>query len=180
MAGNDRCLQLVWPDSTHSQCAFEQSLRLLYRGVIPGTAILVGEQDQRPIRRESRVGARQVESHQGQQADRFRLIGHQANQQRREPCGVLRQVAPLRCLARRCEIALVEYEIEDSQNLVQPSRKLGRLRNAVGDRRVPDLALGANDPLGDGRFGDQEGLGHRRGLQTCNGSQRERDLGLPG
>ena len=146
----------------------------------PGTAILVGEQDERAIRRESRVGARQVEAHQGQQADRFRLIGHQANQQGRKPCGVLRQVAPLRCLARRCEIPLVEDEIEDGQNLVQPSGKLGRLRNAVGDRRVPDLALGANDSLGDGRFGDQEGLGHCWGLQTGNSSQRERHLGLPG
>ena len=62
---------------------------------VPSVAILVRQQHHGAIGGEPRIGAREVQSHQRQQAHRLRLVGHEAHQQRGQPFGVARQVAPL-------------------------------------------------------------------------------------
>ena len=52
------------------------------------------------------------------------------------------------------------------------SRRRGDLE---GDPRLGERALGPDDPLGDGRLGDQEGARDLVGRQTSEQPQRERD-----
>ena len=53
-----------------------------------------------------------------------------------------------------------------------------RRRHAKRDRGGLDLALRADEPLGHGRLGDEEGAGDLLGRQPAQRPQRERDLGI--
>ena len=81
VAGHDGGLQLVWTDAPHAQCSLQQLVRIRDRVMVPGAPILLGKQDERTIRGESRVRTGKMQPHHGQEADRLRLIRHQANQQ---------------------------------------------------------------------------------------------------
>ena len=50
------------------------------------------------------------------------------------------------------------------------------LRHAVGDPGGLDLALGADEALGHGRLGDEEGAGHLSGGEATEQAQCQRDL----
>ncbi len=149
-------------------------------GVVPERSILVGEEHERPIRREPGADPRKVQAHQGQQPERLRLVRHEADEERGQPFGVGGELASFGHRSVRGEVALVEDEVEDCEHLLQALRQLGPVGDAERDAGVPDLALGAHQPLGDRRLGDEERAGHLRGVEAADGAQRERHLRLAG
>ena len=60
----------------------------------------------------------------------------------------------------------------------EPVGQLGRRGDAVGRVVVAQLALGPHDPLGDRRFGHDEGPGDLGGLEPAEQAQGERHLGV--
>ena len=119
-----------------------------------------------------------MEPHEGEEAEDLRLVGHEARDQRGEPLGVAGQLAALGDLPGRREVALVEDQVEDAEHLAQPCRQLGGIGHAIGDPRVADLPLGADEALRDRRLGHEEGARHGRGLEPADRPQGERDLRL--
>ena len=75
---------------------------------------------------------------------------------------------PLGGVAGRCQVALVEDEVQHRSTALEPGRELRGIGDAVRDARVADLALGAHEALGDGRLGDEERARHRRGLEAAH------------
>ena len=84
------------------------------------------------------------------------------------------QLAADQRVARRRRVALVEHEVQDAQDAVEPlGQELGR-RDAVGDPGVADLALGPDEALGEGRFRDEERPGDLGRRQAAERAQRQR------
>ena len=81
-------------------------------------------------------------------------------------------------VAGRCLVALVEHEVEDAEDRVEPLGQEVVGRDAVGDRRVADLPLRPHEPLGERDFGDEEGPGDLGGGEPAERPQGEGDLGL--
>ena len=165
--------------SAHAQPAFHQIRRFSDRDRVPARAVLVGQQNQRPVRCEARLDPGHVESHQCQQAERLGLVGHQTDEQRGQPLRIPCQVAAIGDRPVRGEISLVEDEVEDGEDRFQPPWQLARLRDAVRDPGVADLALRSNQPLSDRCLGDEEGAGDLRRVEATDRAEGERDLRLP-
>ncbi len=51
-------------------------------------------------------------------------------------------------------------------------------RHLVRNARVADLALGSEQPLAEGRLGDEQRVGDFRGRQPAEGAQGQRHLSL--
>jgi hypothetical protein len=77
-------------------------------------------------------------------------------------------------------VAFVEDEVDDLQDRRQPLGQLGRGRQHERDALAGQGALGADDPLRDGRLRDQERPGDLLGGQAAEQAQRERHPRLGG
>lgn len=111
---------------------------------------------------------------QGQQAGYLGFGGHELVEQCGEEAGVIGKVAGLDLSAPAGQVALVEQQIDDGQDLGQAGTEFVGGGNPVRDARVSDLPLGAGDPLPDRGFGDQEGL------RACLKTQAVRWLAVAG
>ena len=80
------------------------------------------------------------------------------------------------CRARRGGIALVEHQVDDVKHRVETIRQLGVRRHLVGNARGADLGLGADDPLGQGRWAGQERARNLLGREPADLAQRQRQL----
>ncbi len=180
MHGADGRLDLVRAGAAPAQAAADQRLALGDQPLVPPAAVLVGEQDQVPAGVRAGRAAGLGKQHEGEQAQRLRLVWHQAGQQAAEPDGLGGEVRPGQVLAGRRGVALIEDQVDDGEYGAQPFGQIGVLRHAVGNARVADLALGADQSLGHGRLGDQERAGDLGGGQAAKQPQRQRGPGLQG
>ena len=115
MARGDRGLDLVWPAPSHPSGAFDERDPVGDRAAIPAGAILIGEQHEPPVGGEARSGPSQLQGHEGEEPERFGLVGHELGDEPREPSRVLGKVAALRRSAG--DVPLVEHEVEHREDL---------------------------------------------------------------
>ena len=106
------------------------------------------------------------------------LVRHQTGQDTAEPQRLLAQLGTHPVLAARCRVALVEDEVDDLEHRSQTGGELGAARHLDGDARLGQGPLGADDPLSDGRFRDEECMGDLVGRQSAEQAQRQRHAGL--
>ena len=145
---------------------------------VPQVAVLVGESDHRAVRVGAGGSAGVGEQHEGEQAGRFGFVGHQLDEDAAESDGLGGEVDSCQLVAGGGGVAFGEHEVDRGQDGVEPVRELGVAWDPVGGVVVAELAFGADDPLGDRRFGDDEGVGDLGGIQAAEESQGERDLGV--
>ena len=140
---------------------------------VPARSVLVVEQDQLPGRPDAGLAPGVVEQHQCQQPGRLGLVGEQRDHDPCQPDRLGAQLPADQRVARRRRVSLVEHQVEDAQDPVEPfGQELGR-RDAIGDPGVADLALGPDQALGKGRLGDEERPGDLRawsGRPACAAS----------
>jgi len=98
--------------------------------------------------------------------------------QAREPFRVGGDVVRRGALRPRAQVALVEHQIEDREDLIEPLRELVALRQAKRDMRVDDLALRAHQTLRQSGLVDQERVRDLRGREPDDAPQCQRDLRL--
>lgn len=75
-------------------------------------------------------------------------------------------------------VALVEQEIEDGEDRVEPRREFVRCGEGEREIALADGALRPDEALGDRRRGDEEGAGDLRHAETGEGLEGEGDLRL--
>ena len=102
-----------------------------------------------------------------------RLVGHQLGQRPAQPDRLGRQLVAAR-------VALVEDQVDDGQHRGEPFRQQMVGRDAERDAGRLDLPLGADQPLGHRRLGDEERAGDLAGGQAAQRPQRQRHLRLDG
>ena len=146
----DRRLQRVRPEAPRRQRALDQRRSLGDLRAVPQRAILLVQQDDLAVRGRAPGAARLVQEHQRQQAHRLRLR-QELDDQPPEPNRLGRQVVARQRLPGRGRIPLGEHQVDHVQDAVEPIRQIGARRHLIGNPRVADLPLGADDPLGDGR-----------------------------
>ncbi len=116
-----------------------------------------------------------VEKHQGEQADRLRL-GEQFDEEASETDGFAAQIGTRQLGAGRSRIALVEDQIDHAEHGIEARREIGCGRHDIGNSRLADLRLGANDALGEGADAGKEGAGDFLGGQAAYLAKGERGL----
>src|SRR5579872_3397930 len=84
----------------------------------------------------------------------------------------------MRVRATAGQIALIEQEIDDSQDLIQSVVKLLGIRHPIRNPRVADLSPRPSKPLSDGAFGLEETTGDLLDREAADGSKRQSDLGF--
>ena len=149
--------------------------------MVPRAAVLVAQQHELPVGVESCRGAGFVQPDECQEPEDLRLSGHQSRPARRPAIPRPRPAAAeWVLLGGGGQVALVEQQVDDGEDLVEPFGQLGLGGDAVRDPGVGDLPFGAGDALRDGGLRDEERGGDLGGGQPAHGAQGQGDLGLPG
>jgi hypothetical protein len=176
----DGRLDLVGTGRAHREGLVEQPGGLGDQLFVPVGPVLLGEPDQPPPAVEPGGGPGLVQQLQREQAEDLRLARHQPVQQPGQGHGLGGEVAPGGLAARAGQVALVEDQVDDREDLGESFGQVVGIGHAhVGVHRLQDLA-GPEQALGHGGFGDQEGGGDLGRGQSADGAQGERDLRLPG
>ena len=173
--GADRRLNLIRTKLLLAQGSGQDLLSLSALTAIPQTAILLLQGDELALLCGTRGASRIVQEEQGQESPSLRILGDQVVQQARQANGFGAQIVAHQLGAGSGRVALIEDQVEDSQDGVQPFGPEARRRDLVGDARNLDLALGAHQALRHGGFAQQEGLGDLAGGQTAEGVERQSD-----
>ena len=148
---------------------------LLERAAVPQAAVLVAEQDQLARRAEPGGGPAVLDGEQRGQAPGLRLLREAGRDHPGQPDRVGTEVAVVGAPGRGDE-GLVVHHVDHREDVGQP------LLEAVGDAQVDagrdDLALGADDPLGERLLVDEERARDLRCGETDDRAQGERQPGL--
>ena len=175
MEDRDRRLDLVRTRPAGRDGPVDEGAPLLDGRLVPARAVLVLEQHEVAALADAGIAPGVMEQHQRQQPGRLGLVGEQRDH---DPCQADRlgaQLAADQRIARGRGVALVEHEVEDVEDAVEPlGQELGR-RHAVGDPGVADLALRPDQPLREGRLRDQERPRDLGGREAAERAQRQRD-----
>lgn len=101
-----------------------------------------------------------IDEHQRRQAKNLGLVGHEFGQ---------RAAKSDRLHGERftASVALVEDQVDDREHRGKPVGQQMVGRDAKRDRRVPDLVLGTDQPLGHRFAGDKEGTCDLLGRQAA-------------
>jgi hypothetical protein len=175
VAGGDDRLQLVRPGPGGLQRALQGALSLGDLGPVPAAAVLILQRDQVTVIVGAGGPSGVLQQHQRQQPARLRLARHQPGQRPRQPDRLRAQVRPDHVRPRGRAVALVEQQVQHGQDPGRALREQARGRHPVRDRRVADLALGADDPLRHRRLGHQQRPGDLGRGQPGQRPQRKRD-----
>ncbi len=89
-----------------------------------------------------------MQQHQGQQPHQLR-IGQQLKQQTPETDSLGAEVGTGQLAAAGGGIAFIENQVDHPHHVIQPSRQLFACGYSVGNARVANLLLGADDALGN-------------------------------
>ena len=176
MQRRDRPLHLVGPRPAVAHGLVDEGKALGDHLVVPEVAILIGQQDDAPVGVEPRGGACMLEQKEGGETHDLRLGLEQAQQQSRQPDGLVakRRAHMRRAAARR--IALVEQQIDHGSDGAQSFGALGCARRLERHLRLRNPALRPGDALLHGHLAHQEGARDLRDRQARHDAQRERDL----
>ena len=140
---------------------------------VPQAAVLVVEADDLPVAQPGGL-AGVVQQHQRQQRQYFRLIRHQASQCPAEVDRFGREVDPA------AAPALVEDQVDHSEDGRGPFGQLVTGRHGERDARIPDFVLGPGQPLAHGLERDEERQRDLLGRQAAEGAQGQCYLRLGG
>ena len=145
---------------------------------VPARPVLVVEQDELPVRPDPRLPASVVEEHQRQQAHDLGLVGEQRPHDPRQADRLARELAAHERVARGRGVALVEDQVEDLEDAVEPLRQELEVRDPVRDAGVADLPLRPDEALGERRLRDEEGPGDLGRRQAAERPQGQRDAAV--
>ena len=174
MERGDRALELVRTRSPGAERAVQDGEALVDHRVVPPGPVLVLEQDHRPQSIGSGVAPRMLQEHQREQAPYLGFVRHQRHDEAGQADRLVTQVRSNELAGGR-GVSLVEDQVQDGEHARQAfGQELGG-RDTVGDRRLPDLALGPNEALGHRRLRDEEGTGDLAGREAAEGLQRQRN-----
>ena len=112
MQSRDRGLDLIRPRRLQRSGSFEKGDPIGDRGMVPPAPILVWQQHHLPRGVKACCRTRHVQRHQGEEAQRLRLVGHECRDEAGEPDGVVRQVAAHGDSRPATEVALVEHQVQ--------------------------------------------------------------------
>src|SRR2546430_1382199 len=131
----------------HPQGPLQSRTALLDRCLVPARTILVLEQDQAALARDTRRPPRVREQHEREQPEDLGLVRHQAQENATEADGLGAQLLADERLPRGRLVALVEDQVEHPQDRINPLREEVVGRDTVRDAGLADLAFRANQPL---------------------------------
>jgi hypothetical protein len=114
-----------------------------------------------------------MQQHEGEQAPGLRLIGHERDEEPREPNCLVAQLVANEIATRRCRVALGEDEIDHCEDRGEACGKVVVGRDLIRNAGDLDLALGARQALAHCRLGHEEGAGDLRCGEAAQGPQRE-------
>ncbi len=172
--GRDGRLELVRTGSAHPQGTLDERSPLLDLPAVPLRSILVGEQDQVARGAHPRITTSVLEQHEGEEAERLGLSRHQVRQHAAKAYRLRRELAAHERVARARRVPLVEDEVENAQDTVEPFGQLLRGWHPVRDPGVADLPLRTDEALCHGGLGDEKGAGDLRGLEPAEGAKGQR------
>ncbi len=175
MHGGDGCLDRVRSGRPPRQRAADETGTFRDLFPVPQAAILLVEQDHVAGRRGPGRAPRVLEQHQRQEAQRFGLW-QQIDEQPSQPDGFGGQIVSGQAGAGRGRVAFVEHEVDDPQDGVEPFRQVCRGWHLIGNARVADLRLRADDALRQRRGRREEGPCDFLGGEAAHFAQRERNL----
>ena len=173
--GRDRRLDLIATRLSEPQRPVQYANPFLDLSPVPARAVLVGQQDQLPLRAGTRGAARVVEQHQREQPERLGLGGHQRRQQLAQPQRLRAQLGAQQVLAGGGGVALVEDQVDDREHRVQAIGQRLVARQLERDARVTDLALRADQALAHGGVRHEERPRDLRRRQSSHGLESQRD-----
>ena len=124
------------------------------------------------------VAAGVVKEHEGEQAEILWRLGEEIAEYAGEADGLGGELAADEGVAGGGAVALVEDEVEDGLDGGEALGQGGGGGDLVGDAGFVDLAFGADDALGEGGLGEQEGAGDLGGGEAAEGTQGEADAGF--
>ena len=119
-----------------------------------------------------------VQQHQGQEAHRFGLVGHQGDQGSGEADGLSAQPLAHEIGPGRRRVPLVEEEVEHGEHGPGAIHQLVGWGYPERNAGMPDLPLGSDQALRHGRLRHQERSGNLGGRHTGQRAQSQRHLGL--
>ena len=164
------------PSGARDSVCSDQLHSLLQQRAVPAEAVLLGQRDQRAVGALACAAARLGQQHQRQQPRDLAVCGQQRVRHPRQADRLARELAPLKPLAGRRGVALVEHQVEHVQHDAQARGALLLGRQFEAGAGVRDRRLGAADALSHRRLGHEERAGDLRGSQAPDGAQRERQL----
>jgi hypothetical protein len=172
----DRRLHLVGPRLVERERPVQQSRRLRDPRAVVERAVLLVERDGAAAVVDPRGAARVVREAQRGEAERLGLARQQRGDEAGEPDRLVAQVDAHPLGARGRRVALGEDEVDDAEHRRQPLGHPLGFRDGERDARRPQLALRADEPLGERRLGHEEPARDLRGAEAGDGAQRERHL----
>ena len=114
-----------------------------------------------------------MEEHEREEAEGLGLVGHEDGEELAEADGLVEEL-----VARRRPVPLVEDEVDDRVNGLEPVGQEVVGRHTDRDTGLPDLLLRADEALRHRRLGDEERTRDLVRRQAAEHAQREGDLGL--
>ena len=149
MHGNDGGLHGVRAEAPGGERPLYQRGAFNNLRLIPAAAVLLVEAHQLARLIGTRGAAGVMQQHQGQQPHQLR-IGQQLKQQTPETDSLGAEVGTGQLAAAGGGIAFIENQVDHPLHVIQPSRQLFVCGYSVGNARVANLLLGADDALGNG------------------------------
>lgn len=178
MERRNRRLELHGTGPAHAQGPLDHCRAFVDLAPVPAGAVLVLERDEVAVGIGARFATSVVQQHQRQQAPRFRLIGHELDEQAGEVDRFGTEVAADEGIAAAGGVALVENEVDHAEHARESLGQAMIGRHLVGNASVAELAPCAHEPFGQGGLGHQKSAGNLRRGDPGYGVKRERDLCL--
>ena len=164
--GADRGLQLEGSGPAHAKRRFQFRRTLFDRWAMPSIAVLLAQGDDLSVRPDPGRPPGVIEHHQRQQTTHFRLFGHQAAKDSREPNRLDREIRTIGRLAPGRQKPLIRNQVEHVQHGIEPFGQIRQRRRLKRNTRIAYLPLRTRDPLRDGRFFLEERGGNFGGGQS--------------
>ena len=119
----DRCLYLIGSRIVKGERLVQNRNPLVDFGLIPACPILVIQQHEFARCIEARLATRIVQQHQRQQTECFGALRQQVDQHPAQADCLAAQIAARQCIASGGAITLVEDQVNDRQQRLQPFRQ---------------------------------------------------------
>src|SRR6266581_7038516 len=179
VADGDRRLECIRTEPAAEPLgALERRETAAHEQMIPARAVLIEQEDRLSRRADPRERARRLYLHKRDQTVNFRFLRNELGHDASEAQRLLAERGPHPVLARGRRVAFVEDEVNDFEHRCETRGELVLARDLEGDARLGKRALRADDALGDGRLGDEEGARDLVGRQAAEQAQRERGARL--
>ena len=148
--------------------------------MIPEGSVLVEEEDWFSGRGGAGSGAGRLDLHEGYEAVNFGFGWGELREDAAEAKGVFAEGGADEVVAGGGGVTLVEDEVDDFEDGVEAGGEVGASGDFEGDVFLGESAFGANDALGDGGLGGEEGAGDLSCGEAANETEGEGGAGFGG